>query len=181
MTKTEIELLAKACRMAGIDASKIAPANPFEKSGKVAEMLQVAVAELNPTQAAKWRVAAGGGLSIQTLSELQSGQELSQQAQRDLWNHDPQFVADVQRQQVSAEEQALKSLEEGAAATRLRNKVREVGNEARAREALKAEDDRDAQLKVQREESQRHAQQMQQRIDQKRIEHAQMAGRLTNG
>ena len=89
MTKTEIELLAKACRMAGIDASKIAPANPFEKSGKVAEMLQVAVAELNPTQAAKWRVAAGGGLSIQTLSELQSGQELSQQAQRDLWNHDP--------------------------------------------------------------------------------------------
>ena len=141
MTPKEIQFLANACAAAGIDASKITPANPFEKSGKVAELLQVAVAELNPAMAAKWRVAAGSGLSVATMSELQSGQPLSDDAQRDLYLHDPQFVADVQRQQVSAEEQALKALEEGAAATRLRNKAREFGgNVDRAREVLKAED-----------------------------------------
>ena len=58
MNPKEIQLLANACAAAGIDASKITPANPFEKSGKVAELLQVAVAELNPAMAAKWRIAA---------------------------------------------------------------------------------------------------------------------------
>ena len=141
MTPKEIQFLANACAAAGIDASKITPANPFEKSGKVAELLQVAVAELNPAMAAKWRVAAGSGLSVATMSELQSGQPLSDDAQRDLYLHDPQFVADVQRQQVSAEEQALKAIQEQADAMRLRNKAREFGgNVERAREVLKAED-----------------------------------------
>jgi len=53
MTKTKIELLAKACRMAGINASMIAPANPFEKPGKVVDILQVAVSEIDPVQAAE--------------------------------------------------------------------------------------------------------------------------------
>ena len=141
MTPKEIELLAKACRMAGIDATKITPSNPFGKSGGTAGMLQAAVAELNPVQAAKWRVAAGGGLSVATMSELQSGQLLSDDAQRDLYLHDPQFVADVQRQQVSAEEQELKAMQEQADAMRLRNKAREFGgNVERAWEVLKAED-----------------------------------------
>lgn len=180
MTKTEIDLLAKACRMAGIDASTIAPSNPFEKKGGTAAMLQAAVSEIDPVQAAEWRIAAGGGLSIQTLSELQSGQQLSQQAQQDLWLHDPKFVEDVRRQKQSSEERMLKSLEEGAAATRLRNKTREMGSEAAAKERMKFEDERDAQLKAQREESQRQAQQLQARLDQKRIEQARMAGRMTN-
>ena len=89
MTPKEIELLAKPCRMAGIDATKITPSNPFEKSGGTAGMLQAAVAELNPVQAAKWRVAAGGGLSLATMAELQSGQPLSESAQNDLYAHDP--------------------------------------------------------------------------------------------
>ncbi len=73
MTKTEIELLAKACRMAGIDATKITPANPFEKSGGTASMLQVAVAETHPQQALKYRVATDGGLSVAMPSELLLG------------------------------------------------------------------------------------------------------------
>ena len=61
--------------MAGVDASKISPVNPFEKSGGTATLLQGAVAEVNPEQAAKWRVAAGGSLSIATLAEMQTGQQ----------------------------------------------------------------------------------------------------------
>ena len=41
MTPKEIQLLAQACRMAGVDANKITPANPFEKNGKVADLLKL--------------------------------------------------------------------------------------------------------------------------------------------
>ena len=88
MTDQEIQILADACRMAGIDATKIKPENPFERSGKTADFLQAAVAEIDPVQAAKWRVAAGGSLSLATMAELQAGDELSAAAQQDLWNHD---------------------------------------------------------------------------------------------
>ena len=163
--------------MTGTDPKTISPENPFSKSGKVAQMLQVAVAEIDPEQSARWRVDAGGGLSVATLSEMQSGEQLSQAAMQDLWQHDPAFVVDVQRQQQTAEERMLKSLDEGAAATKLRNKAREFGgNEERAREALKAEAERDEQLKAQREESQRHAQQLNQRLEQQRQQARQMAG-----
>ena len=43
------------------------------------------VAAIDPAQAAKWRVAAGGSLSLATLSEIQSGGELSAAAKSDLY------------------------------------------------------------------------------------------------
>ena len=61
MTDQEIQILADACRMAGIDATKIKPENPFEKSGSTATFIQGAVEQIDPVMAAKWRVAAGGG------------------------------------------------------------------------------------------------------------------------
>ena len=54
--------------MAGIDSSQISPSNPFEKSGSTAGRLQAAIAELDPAQAARWRVAAGGSLSVATMA-----------------------------------------------------------------------------------------------------------------
>lgn len=141
MTKKEIELLANACRMAGIDATKISPSNPFEKSGGTAGMLQAAVSELDPEQAAKWRVAAGGSLSLATMAELQSGEPLSEAAQRDLYDHDPAFVVDLQRQQQDAEQQALQALEEQTAALRMKRALRDAGgNEHQAKRAIAAED-----------------------------------------
>ena len=53
MTPKQIQLLNRACLMAGIDSSKISPSNPFEKSGSTVGMLQVAIAELDPAQAAR--------------------------------------------------------------------------------------------------------------------------------
>lgn len=180
MTPTEIQVLVQACRMAGIDANKVQPTNPFEKSGKVADLLQAAVAEIDPAQAAKWRVAAGGSLSVATLSELQSGGDLSAAAKADLYAHDHQFVSDLQQQRTNEQAATEKWLEDQLAATQLRNKVRECGSEAAAKERMKFEAQRDEELRAAREASQLHAQQVQQRIDQKRIQNAQMAGRLTN-
>ena len=181
MTEKEIEVLAQACKAAGIDATRIKAENPFTRKGKTAEFLQAAVAELHPEQAAEWRVAAGGSLSLATMAELQSGGELSAAAKSDLYAHDAQFVRDLKQQQVAQSESAAKWLEEQTAATALRNKIRETGSEAAAKERMKFEQQRDEELRAAREASQLHAQQVQQRIDQKRIQQAQMAGRLTNG
>ena len=94
--------------MAGIDSSKISPSNPFEKNGGTAKLLQAAVGEIDPAQAARWRVAAGGGLSIATLAEMQSGQQLSQKAMADLWQHDAAFVVDSQRAKAENEAAMLR-------------------------------------------------------------------------
>ena len=182
MTPKEIQVLSQACQMAGIDSSKISPNNPFEKSGGTASLLQAAVAQVDPAQAAKWRVAAGGSLSIAPLSELESGQQLSQQAQKDLWEHDAAFVVDYQQQQQSSEAAMFKQLEEQAAASRLRNKMRETsGNESKAREALARQEAADEARKEQQLASAEHSRQMNQRLEQQRQNAARMAGVFING
>ena len=161
--------------MAGIDANKITPANPFEKSGGTAALLQAAVAEVDPAQAAKWRVAAGGGLSIATLAELESGSELSAAAKADLYAHDHQFVSDLQKQKAADAASTEKWLEEQAEAATLRNKTREMGGDERlAKERLKAEAQRDEELRAAREASAKHAQQLEKRLQQQRDQRDRM-------
>ena len=181
MTPKEIQVLNQACQMAGIDSSKISPSNPFEKSGGTANLLQAAVSEIDPAQAARWRVAAGGSLSIATLAEMQSGEQLSEKAMEDLWQHDAAFVVDYQKQQQSSEAAMLQKLEDDSAAMRLRNKTREVGNERRAREAIAREDAADQEREVQKQQAADHARQMNQRLEQQRQQSARMAGVFTNG
>ena len=169
MTDKEIKILADACRMAGIDARKIKPQNPFDKTGTTASLLQAAVSELHPAQAAMWRVAAGGSLSLATLAELQSGSELSASAQQDLWNHDPAFVADVVKQRKGNEETLLAQFE--AEADKMRRK--REGDAEVDRQDAKAKADQQA-----RAESAEHARQLQQRIDQRRANTDRMAGQV---
>ena len=140
-TPKQIQLLNRACKMAGIDSSKISPSNPFEKSGSTAGMLQAAIAEIDPAQAARWRVAAGGSLSVSTLSELQGGEELSAAAQADLWAHDPEFVAEFQQQREKGLEAQLKALEDGANQKRFQNTLLQTGGDERqAKRMIAAQD-----------------------------------------
>ena len=169
MTPKEIKILADACKMAGIDATKIQPSNPFGKSGGTPSLLQAAVAEIDPQQAAKWRVVAGGGLSIATLSEMQSGGDLSQQAMEDLYRHDADFVVNHAKQQQDYETQLLKKMEAESHQMRLAQRTRQNGgNEAMAREQLKREELIDQQRQQQMQESARHASEMQARIASRR-------------
>lgn len=182
MTSQEIQVLYKACREAGIDASKITPSNPFSKSGGTAALLQAAVALIDPAQAARWRVDAGGGLSIATLAELESGEQLSQQAQKDLWDHDPKFVDQYNRERQQTEAAMLKALDDDAAAMRLRNKMREVGgNEIRAKQMLANEAAADDARMLQKQQAAEHSRQFEQRMAQKRQQAARMAGVINNG
>ena len=138
--------------MAGIDSSKISPSNPFEKSGATAGMLQAAIAEIDPAQAARWRVAAGGSLSVATMAELQGGEELSAAAQADLWAHDPEFVAEFQQQREKGLEAQLKALEDGANQKRFQYAVvRAGGDERQAKRLIAAEDAEQAAREQQRQ------------------------------
>ena len=141
MTPKQIELLVQACRMAGIDATKISPENPFEKSGGTAGMLQAAVSELDPEQAAKWRVDAGQSLSVATLAELQSGADLSAAAQADLYAHDHRFVAELTKHRADQEAAQMQELEKQAAEMRWRSMLRQTGgDENAAKRRIAAED-----------------------------------------
>ena len=151
MTPKQIQLLNRACKMAGVDSSKISPSNPFEKSGMTAGLLQAAIAELDPAQAARWRVAAGGGLSVATMAELQSGEPLSAAAQQDLWNHDAEFVGEFQQQRDNSLEEQFKALEKGAAEKRWQNMLHQTGgDEIAAKRRIEAEDAETQRLSEQR-------------------------------
>ena len=152
MTPKQIQLLNQACKMAGINSSKISPTNPFEKSGSTSGMLQAAIAELDPAQAARWRVDAGGSLSVATIAELQSGEDLSAAAQQDLWNHDPEFVAEFQQQQEKSLDAQLKALEDGAAEKREQRMLQQAnGDKHLAKRMIAAEDAEQAAREQQRQ------------------------------
>jgi len=141
MTNKEIEVLMQACRMAGLDATKISPENPFKKSGKTADLLQAAVSEIDPVQSARWRRDSGQGLSVATMAELQSGDALSSKAKQDLYLHDPQFVRDCQRQVSNSEQQMIEQMEKASADMRLKNTMlRTSGNAAMAQRLIAEED-----------------------------------------
>jgi len=78
---------------------------------------------------------------VATIAELQGGEELSAPAQSGLWNHDPEFVADFQRQREKGLEAQLKALEDGANQKRIQNAVvRTGGDERQAKRMIAAED-----------------------------------------
>ena len=150
--KKDAALLAEACRITGTDPSKIKPGNPFKKSGATAKMIQMGVSQVDPVRAAEWRLDAGFGFSVKTISELQSGEPLSAEAQQDLYDHDPAFVREFQQQKQQSFEDQLKALEDGANQKRLQNTmVRTGGDERQARRVIAAEDAEQAAREQQRQ------------------------------
>ena len=172
MTPEEIRILNDCCRIAGVDASKIKPENPMSKKGSTASLLQAAAAEFHPAQAAKWRLDAGGSLSVATLTEVHAGGELSDAAMSDLWLHDPEFVVNRQREQSMTVEKQLAWLDA------------ETDKSRRAREGDQAVDFQNAKTAAQqeaREESLRRHFQQQQRIAQRRDHADRSSGKWVNG
>jgi len=169
MTPQQIQLLNRACMMAGVDSKKIRPENPFTKSGMTAGLIQAAIAELDPAQAARWRVDAGGALSVATMAELQSGLELSEAAKSDLWNHDADFVGEFQQQKQKKEADQLAWMEKEADRMRREREGDQKVNEQLAREAS---------AKQAKQESLRRHMQLQQRIDSRRAEADRLSGRF---
>ena len=87
-----------------------------------------------------------------TIAELQGGEELSAAAQADLWNHDPEFVAEFQQQREKGLEAQLKALEDGAAEKRFQNTlVQTGGDERQAKRMIAAQDAEQAAREQQRQ------------------------------
>ena len=87
-----------------------------------------------------------------TIAELQGGEELSAAAQADLWNHDPEFVAEFQQQREKGLEAQLKALEDGANQKRFQNAVvRAGGDERQAKRMIAAQDAEQAAREQQRQ------------------------------
>ena len=106
------------------------------------------------------------------MAEMQNGIELSERAMQDLWEHDAAFVADTLKQKQQAEQDLLAKME--SESDRMR----------RAREGDAAVDFQNAKNAAEEEakaESYRRHQELQQRIQQKQVQSANLAGRLTNG
>lgn len=169
MTENEIAILQQACKAAGVDSSKIKPENPFTRKGFTATMLQGAVSEIAPDQAAQWRVDAGGSLSVATLSEMQSGEDLSDKAMSDLWLHDPIYVKDKMQEASKSEERVLASLDAKTDQSRRRRE----GDEAVDFQVAKTEAQKEAQA-----ESVRRHQELQSRMDARRQREAAESGRF---
>ena len=171
MTPKEAQVLIKACQIAGIDARKISPVNPFTKNGKTAEFLQVVVAEVHPQLAANWRVESSAGVGVATLAEQQSGMPLSDAAKQYLYLHEPSFVSESAKEQSKGEAELMKFFDDQAAEMRLKNRAHHYGgNVEYAKQQLKAEDQRAAAEQQARLDSEQHAREMQQRIAQRQAQ-----------
>ena len=140
--KYDAALLDKAARLTGVDPRKITNGNPFLKSGATARQVQMGVSELDPRRAAEWRrEAPGGEISVATLNECMAGGELSPAAMQELWDKDPQFVVDTQRQQQAVDQAREKELISGAAEKRWQNMLHQTGgDEHAAKRRIEAED-----------------------------------------
>ena len=169
MTSEEIQLLHRACQAAGVDATKIRGINPFTKSGFTASLLQGAVAEIDPVQAEKWRVDADQGMNLATLNEIQTGGNLSEDALKDRWNHDPEFVVAT----IQAREQNEQAL--------IEQMDSEVDRLRRQRDGDAAVDFQNAKAAAEAEtkaESLRRSQQLQQRIAEQQAHCDRISGRF---
>ena len=169
MTPKEIQILHQACQAAGVDATKIRGINPFTKSGFTASLLQGAIAEIDPVQAARWRVDAGQGMNLATMHEIQAGGNLSDDALQDRWNHDPEFVVAT----IHAREQKEQAL--------IEQMDSEVDRLRRQRDGDKAVDFQNAKAAAEAEakaESMRRHQEQQQRIAAQQAHCDRISGRF---
>ena len=140
MTNKDSEILADIAVKVGLDPYKIKNENPHKFSGKVSQQLIAGAAEFYPEVNAKWRSEVST-ISPGTMAELRSGKELSSRAKQDLYDHDPQFVRDCQRQVSDSEQQMLKQWEQEAADKRLKNTMLRTGGNAAMAQRLIAEED----------------------------------------
>ena len=145
MSDREVNLLYEAARMTGEDPSKLSLSNPFSKSGKKAEMIQLACAEIDPEQAAIWRVQQGREISVATARECRAGNGLSDQARADLWAHDPAFVRESIAERANEQQRYEDHFEKQYQELRLKNRLKACGgNEGVAKEQIRLEDHKNA-------------------------------------
>ena len=114
MTDNELKVLHQVAINLGLPTTEISVRNPFELKGKRAELLQMEIAQKFPEQAAAWRKAAGGELSLACQMAERGLIEHNQATKKELWEKDPTFVAQQQAANQKAEADMLARWEKDA-------------------------------------------------------------------
>ena len=93
MQKDEIQVLLQAAQRLNINPSELKALNPWTQKGPRAEAMQMAVLEVNPAMAAKWRSESGDEMSLKTVAYEHGLVDGDSQVFADLRAHSPAFVA----------------------------------------------------------------------------------------
>lgn len=134
MNETELQTLLNAAKLAKIDPSGLKPVNPFTQSGERAQAMQMAVSEVDPAQAARWRIAAGETISLASAAAKAGLAGMTPAAHEELKSLDADYIAGAQEAEARREADLLDSLEKGAAGLA---EKREAQQQAFARSAGK--------------------------------------------
>lgn len=115
MTENELKVLLDAASLAKIDPAGLKPLNPFTQQGPTAQSLQVAVQEINATQAARWRNEAGESVSLAAAAAKAGLVEMSRTVHEELSQLDADYITGQEESAARREADLLASLEKGAA------------------------------------------------------------------
>lgn len=114
MSEKELQLLVNAAQLARLNPSELKPINPFSQQGGKATSMQVAVAELDPAQAARWRVEAGESISLESAAAKAGLTPMSRAAHNELSAIDADYITGQEEAKGRREADLLASLEKGA-------------------------------------------------------------------
>lgn len=95
MSEEEIKLLLQAAQICKLNPADLKPVNPWTMSGNTAMALQLAVSEISPAQAARWRVKSGETASLQAAAAKAGLVEMNQSIHNELSALDPDFATGV--------------------------------------------------------------------------------------
>lgn len=101
MQNEELKVLLQAAARLNIDPSELKAINPWTQNGPRAEAMQMAVEEVAPAMAARWRSDSGSEISLATVAAEAGLREHTAETYADLRQHDPVFV---EQEQLKAKE-----------------------------------------------------------------------------
>ena len=114
MKKDEIQVLLQAADRLKINPSELKALNPWTQKGPRAEAMQMAVLEVNPAMAARWRSESGEEMSLKTVAYEHGLVEGSKEVFDDLRAHSPAFVAQEQQAKETWEQKMLSEMDSKA-------------------------------------------------------------------
>lgn len=116
MTDNELKVLLAAAQKAKLDPANLKPQNPFRMEGPTAKTMQIAVADIDPVQAARWRNEAGQTYSLAAAAARSGITEHTAVTKQELLETDPDFVTGQMEAKAAWEAKMLGQMDDAAAA-----------------------------------------------------------------
>ena len=115
MDDKQLQLLLTAAQQLKIDPNTLQVKNPFLLQGDTAVSMQTAISEIDPAQAARWRIEAGQSLSLGAAAAKAGLTPMTKETFDNLSQMDPDFLVGVEESRARKEAELLKGMEEASA------------------------------------------------------------------